>query len=168
MEIFTAADHGTTLSYFKMGETWHPRLKQESSDVVLKWGLVSLRDGIFKFLYTIPVDMLTDLVSNLDLKEFCQRLFLIIELLYLNPSPSEAEAIGSHPFSSDQSETWLKPFAPPFSILATLRLSIRRDKSAKNAFHTYWMEGSLARSTLWSRIVFPFYSEFDRIRNYVL
>lgn len=165
LEIFTAANHGTTLAYSKSGNKWHPVLKENTCENFEKGGLESLRDGIFAFLEAIPSDILRDLATEIDLKYFHNRLLLIIELLYRKPSYMEAAALGSYLFSSDQSETWLCPFAPPFNV--SYIISSFRDSSARKPFNTYWLEGSLARSDSCSRFVFPFYSQFKCFLNMI-
>ena len=167
LEIFTAADHETTLSYFKINDKWYPKLKGQSFNTFKIGNLESLRKGLFRFLSQIPIEAFHDIACNMDLIEYNKRLFEIIKNLYLIPSRSEANALGSYLFSSDQSESFVRPFAPPFSVVDIVRLEIGQKMHYKT-FHTCWVEGSLARSDSCSKAVFPFYSELVRYRKLIL
>lgn len=151
MEVLTSADHGTTLSYKKSGNIWLPVLKEQIDNSALDWGLIYLRKGIFKFLELLPVELLEALLVEENIDDYRERLLHCMRSLYFKPSYKEAQVIGSYCFSSDQSETQLKQFAPPFSIIDTACKLVNLSKPYKQSFITNWMEGSLARSSIWSR-----------------
>lgn len=144
MEIFTAADHGTTLYYYKdSNEIWYPKLKQEDNGFVLNWGLEYLREGILKFLNLLSLDILKELGTNMNI--YREHILLLMKLLIFSPSKDEAEVIGCYPFSSDQAETNLMSFAPHFTIFAAIRYGVKRNSRHK-VNHTYWIEGTCLNS----------------------
>jgi predicted HAD superfamily hydrolase len=160
LEIFTAADHGSTISYVKSNGHWNPLLKEASNQCALSWGLEDLRSGIIEYFNNVPNCFLNELIEKLDLDGFKNRLVACIMSLYLNPSYQEAMALGTFPFSSDQTEIIMREFAPPFSIKRIGKLSGAQ-------FHTYWIEGSLTRSSSMSKALFPIYFQLNRINRYI-
>ncbi len=68
-----------------------------------------------------------------------------MELLGFNPTILEAEAIGNYPYSVDQAETYLFPFAPKFSFNDFIRFISTSDWGEKQNL-TRWVDGTRIRS----------------------
>ncbi len=152
LEIFASADHGITLSYYNDGDAYCPRLKTPFNEEVLDWGLANLREGIFHFLDHLTVDLLEELWCDTNLDKYRKRVALCMKLLGYDPHAQEGEAIGSCPYSTDQAETYLNIFAPPFSALNAIRYNLSCGWEKKQCL-TRWVDGTRSRSDLIPRLL---------------
>lgn len=160
MEIFCAADHGTTLSYLNS----KPVLKNEVNHEAINWGLETFRLGIFKYLKSLN-DILLDL-DFLSIDYSRNAVGLIIDRLRLNPSLEEARLIGSFPFSGDQRESFLKEFAPALTLEEGISYLLN-DSYSNRASKTLWIQGSILRSDLIVRSLFNQYADLFLLRKNV-
>ncbi|MHB9155900.1 MAG: HAD family hydrolase [Endomicrobiales bacterium] len=150
LEVFTAADHGTTESYYQdTAGQWKPRLKEQPGGAGADWGLAALREGIFSCVEAATPALLQDMEAHLD--EYRGILLSCMRQFLFTPSRDEAEAVGEYRFSSDQAETYLRAFAPRLSLGAALRYSVAGWHGKVNLSH--WREGTRSRSALLPRLV---------------
>jgi hypothetical protein len=89
-----------------------------------------------------------------------------MKLFYSSPTLEEAKVLGSFPFSSDQSETELRHFAPPLSFAQTIT-GLAKYPRMRRLYPSFWIPGSSARSGFATRTliwfastVFPFVAPF--------
>ena len=145
LELFTAADHGTTMGYQKDAgkQCWVPILKKNGDGIVLEWGLSALTEGILGFVDFIPRDLLLRWKSLAEQQKevICRMLRSLID----SPGGAEACALGAFPFSADQSETIIKPIALPFRFASFLKYLTVWKPRERDSF-TLWFEGTLAQS----------------------
>ena len=152
LEIFASANHGTTLSYYVNESNYFPILKPQPVDGLEDRELFHLRKGMFDFLECVPVEFLNYMFQNSDLKGLRKNLACCMNLLYLNPSQQEAEVLGNISFSSDQSGTYLKTFAPEFSTSDSIDFTLSTSRQKRYSL-TKWPEGTKARSKLLPRLL---------------
>ncbi|MCX5786316.1 MAG: HAD hydrolase-like protein [Elusimicrobia bacterium] len=151
-EIFTTAYHGSVMSYcYGEEDKPCPRFNNMNHYNIKEWGLDHLRSGYQYFLKTIPTDFINDLrLNELFLEEYKRRSCELMKCLMNDPSREEAEALGDYRFSGDQTETVMRRFAPPFSVMEALRFHFLDRCKSMNM--TFWWRGTWARSNLINKI----------------
>lgn len=144
LEIFTAADHGSTLSYHfdTCKGKWKPNTMEEKNKLVIEWGLEVYREGLLRYIDSISNYIEYFTPDDLNLFKKCTA--RIMEQLLSSPEQNLAETIGDFPFSSDQVGSNMRKFAPPLSIMQFLTLN--RISYPDILKVTYWKKGSIARS----------------------
>jgi HAD superfamily hydrolase (TIGR01549 family) len=144
LEVITAADHGTTYTYYHSNKgLWCPKLKESENTAALRWGLKDLRSGCFGFLNQLTCGELSLLRQNPDI----YKLFVIklMHTLAENPTRQEAIAIGDFKFCSGQTDSQLRYFAPKFSFLESLYFSLTYLWPLRPHL-TFWLPGTRRRS----------------------
>ncbi len=139
MEIFCTADHGTTTGYAQREGVSQPILASSADDTQLHWPLAALRDGIFAF-----ADRYRWAGREESMEAYRTAAREVVRSLRTNPSKSEAEAIGSYRFSSDQAETRHFEFGPRLNFAWAWRALY--DPVMRS--NVLWPEGHMVRSTL--------------------
>lgn len=154
LEIFSSADHGSTVAYrlCSNGKVV-PVIGRRPAYVTSNWGLSSLREGITSLVNTIGNG---PFVIEHSVHKI--RLFTLMKLFHSNPSLEEAGIIGEFPFSSDQSETELRQFAPPLTLFETIH-GVARYPQMRRLYPSFWISGSRVRSSCVTRIVLSFFSK---------
>jgi len=144
LEIFTAADHGGTLSYYfdSITHSWKPKLIEQNNTEVIRWGLYPFRDGIKKYIEE-SAKYLDYFVIN-DHNFFIELSFNIMKDTLNYQDIQDAKILGKFPFSSDQAGTHVRRFAPPISFKKFLILTF--NNSVNPVEITYWKKGSLIQS----------------------
>jgi len=151
MEIFTAADHGTTLGFERAADGgWQPRLKRQDNPTTTEWGLADLRQG---------AEMVLDALEDHDLAKLVEEAATlrpaITEMmrdLMLAPTLREAMTLGDYPFAIDQNEQHPQRLAPPFRPTEALAWVASRSMRWKMS-QTLWAEASRVRSGLMTRAI---------------
>jgi predicted HAD superfamily hydrolase len=147
LEIFTAGDHGGTLSYYFDSTTysWKPILIEQNNTEVIRWGLYPLRDGIKKY-----IEESAEYLDCFDINEknnfFIELIFNIMRNTLNIPDLQEAQILGKFPFSSDQAGSHIRQFAPPINLKKFLSLTFSNTVNPVEI--TYWKKGSLIQSNM--------------------
>jgi predicted HAD superfamily hydrolase len=151
LEIFTAADHGSTLGYARgPGGEIVPLLGQPRNNSALQWGLAILREGILSYTRLTQPSCLFALAKSPDTYRY--RILEIMALLRFHPSKEEADVLGDFPFSSDQASTYYTNFAPRLSVTDALRYVSALGSTRRSKF-TWWIEGSCKRGDVPTRLL---------------
>jgi len=152
LEIFTTADHGSVMSYCYGEEDQPcPSFNNINHYNIKEWGLDHLRSGYQDFLKAIPIDFINNLrLDELFLEEYKSRGCELLKCLVDDPSREEAAALGDYRFSGDQTETVMRRFAPPFSLLEALMFY--SSDCFKSMAMTFWLRGTWTRSNLINKI----------------
>lgn len=157
LEVLTAADHGTVISYRTLNDGRStPVLKEETNSHAIQWGLGHLREGIVKFTDNLSEECIRKL-GLLKMEEDRKWLHEMIRALVYTPGKEEAEVLGDHPFNADQAETYSTKLAKQLTIAQISYVLFT--KSWRNSYKekfSFWIEGSLARS---SKLAFLVQSE---------
>lgn len=146
-EILASANHGMVSGYDSEGR---PLFRDYDTASFEAAGILGLEAAAAAYLDAFAWRRL-DRAAAVSSDEVFGRFDRAMRLLYDNPSREEAEALGDWPFSSEQSEAVMAPFAPPVSVRRFLRYVIGEGPSRAVADHkrilrSDWPEGSLARS----------------------
>jgi FMN phosphatase YigB (HAD superfamily) len=144
VEIFTAADHGSTVGYEQAPDgSWRPTLRLPGNPTATNWGLADLRAGARTVLEMIHHDEFADLAKNAV--ELRQVLVALVGNLMRRPTWSDAAAFGDFPFACDQNEQYVQSLAPPLRPWKALRYATSVDWRILCEI-TLWVEASRARS----------------------
>jgi predicted HAD superfamily hydrolase len=144
LELFTAADHGSTLGYERLQEGQIYPILAPGQRATLDWGLGTLQDGINAF----STDML-DALAVLDeqptrvIAGVRQSALLTLERLVRRPSAAEAALLGTFPHAAGQFHHDLSELAPNLSILSLLN-ALLSPKALDG--RTHWPQASIVRS----------------------
>ena len=142
-EIFTAADHGSTLEYrLDSNGCYEPVLRSPGNIPATTWGLYCQQQAILAFTAELLQVADRNYWSLDGLRNVTTQL---LHLFFTQPSQQEAETYGAFQFSESQSEESFLDLAPPISLaqfgywFLTGRLPGTR---------SLWIEGSIRRSNL--------------------
>lgn len=151
MEVFTAADHGSTIGYRQRpGGEYSPVLISDSNTAAMEWGLTDMRKGIFEVLEILDNH---DLHNILNEAESLRPVITdIIKALMISPSIEEAESLGEYRFSIDQNEQQTQTLAPPLDLKKALQWLMTQDSGRKMSL-SLWIEASCIRSGFLSRLL---------------
>ncbi len=140
-ELFTAADHGSTMRYEQSGDQYIPVLRSPKNEKAIDWGLYVLQNAVVEFAEQIT--------TNLNQQECTTDLFLeaaeiLTKELVLTPSRQEAKVFGSFLISGDQTdnEKAFYELAPIYSLADWLRLLLYQ----RHQHIDVWFTASVARA----------------------
>jgi predicted HAD superfamily hydrolase len=150
IELFTAADHGSTLGYERQQDgRIHPILAA-GQRATLEWGLAALQEGINAFaanmLDSLPV---LDEPGARVIAGLRRSALSALERLIRRPSAEEAALLGAFPHAAGQFHHDLTELAPdlPLPLLLNGLLSPKALDG-----RTHWPQASIARSTFAPRV----------------
>jgi hypothetical protein len=144
VELFTAADHGSTLGYERLQDGQIHPILAPGQRAILDWGLGALQEGINAF----SANML-DALAVLDeppttvIAGLRKSALLTLERLVRRPSAAEAGLLGAFPHAAGQFHHDLCELAPRLSIPSLLN-SLLNPKAFDG--RTHWPQASIARS----------------------
>jgi hypothetical protein len=144
LELFTAADHGSTLGYERLQDGQIQPILAPGQRATLDWGLGTLQEGINAF----SANML-DALAVLDeepttvIAGLRKSALLTLERLVHRPSAAEAGLLGAFPHAAGQFHQDLSELAPPPSTLSLLN-ALLSPKALDG--RTHWPQASIARS----------------------
>jgi hypothetical protein len=145
LEIFCAADHGTTRGYEAGPDgRLRPVLAEAVDRRVLDWGLAALQDGAVAFAGELAAALARHPDHGPEAWEGALRQAApaAFDLFRREPDPAEAEAFGSFPHADGQTHDAWAECAPRPPLLGRLRLGLGlRDP----AYAGHWPEGSVRR-----------------------
>lgn len=160
LEVFTAADHASTLSFSESNEKYKPVFSTlQYNQETLTW-IHALRRGIFSFLSNLDTGLHRAAIQNkYALKH---RLALVMDTLHADPAVEEAEYLGRFPYCTDQVESFRRDLAPKFNKMEAIKLLFIQGNKSKN-LTSHWLAGSRIRSGgIKKKILYP---RFFRIRH---
>jgi FMN phosphatase YigB (HAD superfamily) len=140
LEVFCAADHGTTLRFEPSSGRVIPVLKSPRNDAVLAWGLVAQQKAILQFAGFA----LDNCPSGLNPESLRPAIHELLGSFWNSPSTAEAEAWGTYPYADDQTEACWQELGEPFGWVDCLR-SVYRGKLT-SPHRAGWIAGGLMRS----------------------
>ena len=146
IELFTSADHGSTLGYERVRDAGGPiqPILAPGQQATLDWGLGALQEGINAF----TANML-DALAVLDepapkvIAGLRKSALLTLERLIQRPSPEEAALLGAFPHAAGQFHHDLSELAPRIPMPSVLK-GLLSPKSLDG--RTHWAQASIARS----------------------
>jgi FMN phosphatase YigB (HAD superfamily) len=147
VQMFVAADHGTVTGYARRDDMVVPQLQPDIDDEVIRWGLATFRAAVAAFVHHLELD--NDLVDvDADLRAAVTE---VIDLLWSDPSYSEAQAWGAFPFEGAQVvSSDRQRLAAPYTW-ATVARGVR-DGTFPDLGWMHWFEASLRLSRAMVRI----------------
>jgi FMN phosphatase YigB (HAD superfamily) len=145
VELFSAADHGSTLGYERQPDGKPGPVLGQADAAALDWGIPLLQDGINAF----AAEML-DALQVLD--EMPARVVAglrrgalpAVQRLVCRPSLEEAAVLGTFPHAAGQFHQDLTELAPHISI-ATVLQALWSPAALRG--RTHWPQASISRST---------------------
>jgi FMN phosphatase YigB (HAD superfamily) len=149
MEVFCAADHGTTMGYEAGATGAEPRLKVPRNQAALDWGLANQQEAILKF-----AEFALDRVgADLDPESLRAPVDALLSEFWNHPTSAEAEAFGAFPYSDDQTESSSRELGEPFGVRDVLRSAYRGKTTPPH--RAGWSAGGLMRSPAPIRWMLP-------------
>ena len=149
LEVFCAADHGTTLRFETSNGRVIPVLKSPRNDAALAWGLVTQQKAILEFAGFA----LAGCPSDFDPESLRPAIHELLGAFWNSPSPAEAEAWGTYPYADDQAEAYSHKLGEPFGWVDCLRSVYRGQMTPPH--RAGWIAGGLMRSAKPVRWVLP-------------
>jgi predicted HAD superfamily hydrolase len=137
-ELLACADHGSSICYQFHNEKYSPVLK-DNIQWLEEWGFHHLRAGIIEFVKNLRF------IEHFEGNDMRKRIFELMKAVFFSPGRKESSALGNYLFSSDQGESVMRKFAPPFNIWDSLKY-IRNFRTARKFQTTFWLHGSRKRS----------------------
>jgi FMN phosphatase YigB (HAD superfamily) len=113
LEIFVAADHGSTMEYENKNGYYTPVFHQEKNVSALDWGLKTLQEAVVDFTERVTDALEPSECKDEDLLVVCE--FLLDEFIN-RPTNSEALAFGQFQDSPYSKEDVLFELAPQITI----------------------------------------------------
>jgi len=150
VELFSAADHGTTLGYEKQSDCSVRPVLADSPRASIEWGLETLQDGVSAFtaslLGSLPLfDEHPDVLSS----GMRKAALLAASRLMRRPSPREADVLGSFPHAAGQFHSELAPLAPRVPLRHLMSGLLFPDTLTRR---THWPQATIVRSTQATRL----------------
>jgi hypothetical protein len=145
IELFTAADHGSTLGYERLPDGQIQPILAPGQRATLDWGLGTLQEGINAFCANM-LDSLAVLDEDPARVIAAQRksALVTLERLIRRPAEQEAALLGAFPHAAGQFHHDLSELAPHLPI-ASLLSALLSPKTLDG--RTHWPQASIARST---------------------
>ena len=159
LELFLAADHGSTVRYEKQGDRYIPILRSDKNERGIKWGVSVQQQAILDF-----TERLTDHLQpeECKVKYFHQVTEDLLKTFIHSPNKEEAQVFGSQPFSDQQLENKFHDLAPVYSLVDGLKMMF--DKHYISDF--VWLPGSIQRSPPLTRSVLGYIRGLRDSLNY--
>lgn len=149
IEIFTEANHGTTLGYQRdsCGKII-PVLKEKENSNAMNWGLDTQHDVAVMFSRHWN-EIREKYHLNIEIEEWLMVVSILLEMFVFDPRPDEATVYGDFPKTSSQNHDDPLPLAPKISYGRGLMQSVVGNTMAAASDKTksmLWLSGSLKRS----------------------
>lgn len=159
LELFLAADHGSTVRYEKQGDRYIPILRSEKNEKGLKWGVLVQQQATLDF-----TERLTDHLQpeECEVRYFHQVTEDLLKTFIHSPNKEEAQVFGSQPFSDQQLESKFHDLAPAYSLVDGFKMIF--DKHYISDF--VWLPGSIQRSSPLTRSVLGYIKGLRDSLNY--
>ena len=159
LELFLAADHGSTVRYEKQGDRYIPILRSEKNEKGIKWGVSVQQQAILDF-----TERLTDHLQpeECEMKYFHQVTEDLLKTFIHSPNKEEAQVFGSQPFSDQQLENKFHDLAPVYSLVDGFKMIF--DKHYVSDF--VWLPASIKRSPPLTRSVLGYIKGLRDSLNY--
>lgn len=150
VELFSAADHGTTLGYERAPSGRAQPVLADAPRASIEWGLATLQDGICAFsaslLSSLPLLDEQPQAVSLGLRKSA---LASVGRVVRRPSPAEADVLGSFPHAAGQFHSDLAPLAPKVSVTHLINgLLFPNSLTAQ----THWPQATIVRSTQANRL----------------
>lgn len=145
IELFMAADHGSTVRYEQENDRFIPVLRQEKNENALKWGLNVQQSAVLEF-----TDRLTSVFHPEDCPvDYFERVTTqLLKTFFSHPDKKEAAVFGSLTFAQEQAESRFEELAPVFTPTESLQAMMNSSR-----IHNFaWISASIQRSSTWARI----------------
>ncbi|MBW4619773.1 MAG: hypothetical protein KME17_10510 [Cyanosarcina radialis HA8281-LM2] len=139
IELFLAADHGTTVRYEKEGDRYIPILRSEKNEKGIQWGVLVQQQAILKFVERLTKNLPAE---DCRVQDFHQVTEDLLGMFIRTPSKAEAEAFGTQSFAKDQTESKFYDLAPAYDLKDSLRMLF--DRRYVHGFA--WLSASIQRS----------------------
>ena len=146
LELFLAADHGSTVRYEKQDQHFTPILRSEKNERGLRWGVLVQQQAILDFTERLIEHLQPE---ECELRYFHQVTEDLLRTFIHTPSKQESQVFGSQPFSDQQLENRFHDLAPAYSLVDGFRMIL--DKHYVSDF--VWLPASIRRSVPLTKIV---------------
>jgi predicted HAD superfamily hydrolase len=144
VELFSAADHGSTLGYARAADGHVQPILAEADRAAVQWGLEVLQEGINSFSATMldALSVLDEPPARLS-AGLRQSALLAMRRLVRQPTAAEAAVLGSFPHAAGQFHQDLSELAPHIPVRAVLQALL---SPAFLSGRTHWPQASIVRS----------------------
>lgn len=159
LELFLAADHGSTVRYEKQGDRYIPILRSDKNERGIKWGVSVQQQAILDF-----TERLTDHLQPEECKVKCfhQVTEDLLKTFIHSPNKEEAQVFGSQPFSDQQLENKFHDLAPVYSLVDGFKMMFNKHYVSDFV----WLPGSIQRSPPLTRSVLGYIKGLRDSLNY--
>jgi FMN phosphatase YigB (HAD superfamily) len=159
LELFLAAEHGSTVRYEKQDHHYIPILRSEKNERSLEWGVLVQQQAILDFTERLTEHLQPE---ECEVKYFHQVTEYLLRTFIHSPNKEEAQVFGSQPFSDQQLEGKFHDLAPAYSLVDGFRMMF--DKHYVSDF--VWLPASIQRSAPLTKIVLRYIKGLRDSLNY--
>jgi FMN phosphatase YigB (HAD superfamily) len=159
LELFLAADHGSTLSYEQDGDRYVPVLRSPKNEEGTRWGVLVQQQAILNFTEQLTTNLRPQDSAIADYQWITETL---LDLFIHTPGKEEAIAFGTQPFSQHQSESKFYELAPAY----TLRDSFKMLTNPKYIHSFAWLPASIQRSAFLTTFPLRYFKGLRRSYTY--
>lgn len=146
MELFTAADHGSTVGYKRAGERYEPVLRERVNKMALDWGLKIQQDSVTAFTGHMTTSANQ---ADCDTESYMRATNHLLGEFFTRPNPGESEAYGSFLVTEDQTENIFYELAPRISLTDALNVALFGRLKNK----AVWLQASRNRSSIFPKML---------------
>jgi predicted HAD superfamily hydrolase len=156
LELFTAADHGSTVRFDEYEGKFVPILRSARNEKALNWGLSVQQNSVVEFA--------SQFTTNISYQECNVDLFLktseqLLRAFIRFPGYQESVVFGSYPVSEDQTESAFDELSPKYRLSDCLKLIAGRGHVHNNV----WLPASINRSSSLPKIMLQGWSATFRM-----
>lgn len=145
LELFLAADHGSTTRYEYSKDSFIPILRSDKNNQGIDWGIEVQQEAIIVFARYLT-DYLTP--SDISYDAFYMITEDILQTFIYTPDKFESQVFGAQPFSKDQEEGYFLELAPAYNLFEGLKICINQ----KYVHSFVWLPASIQRSNFLARL----------------
>ncbi|GFE68206.1 hypothetical protein [Chroococcus sp. FPU101] len=149
LELFLAADHGSTVRYEQQDDRYHPILRSQKNESGIAWGVLVQQEAIVEFTKYLTENLQPD---ECKVEYFQQVTEELLHIFINSPNRAESEAFGTQSFSQHQSESRFYDLAPAYNWIDGIKMLF--DWQYVHSFA--WLPASIHRSHPLTRLPLRF------------
>jgi predicted HAD superfamily hydrolase len=161
LELFLAADHGSTIRYEKQEHYYSPVLRSEKNTSGIEWGVLIQQQAILEYTKLVTDNLHSE---ECEINHFYQVTEDLLEAFINKPSREEAEVFGTQIFSHQQTESEFYQLAPAYTFADGCRMLF--DKQYLHDF--VWLSASIQRSSPLTKILLWYNKKLKHSNIYVV
>jgi predicted HAD superfamily hydrolase len=160
LELFFAADHGSTLQYIQESDRAVPVLRSLKNEEGIRWGVLIQQQAVLDFTEQLVASLRPQDCAIADYQWITETL---LDLFIHAPRKEEAIAFGTQSFSQHQSESRFYDLAPAYTLSDGFKILVN-----PKYIHSFaWLPASIQRSAFLTTLPLRYFKGLRRSYTYV-